>query len=150
MPGRRKAFAEMVRTNQLGIRLGEIHPQLRDTNPKDLLPDKALDKIMARHTVGLVDPLLDDQISPADRLNDGLPQSLASCVRAYGLRHFKIKVTGHLDHDLDRLEQIARILQGEAKSDYRFSLDGNEQFKSLADFRAFGRPRNGANVCANS
>jgi len=132
-----KPFAEMVRTNQLGIRLGEIHPQLRDKSPGDLLPVKPLDQITARHTVGLVDPLLDDQISPADRLKDGLPQSLAGCIRAYGLRHFKIKVTGHLDHDLDRLEQIARILQQEAQADYRFSLDGNEQFKSLADFRAF-------------
>ncbi|MBI2946806.1 MAG: hypothetical protein HYY23_04110 [Verrucomicrobia bacterium] len=132
-----KPFAEMVRTNQLGIQLSDIHPPLRDKNPGDVLPPKPLDRITLRHTVGLVDPLLDEHIEPANRLNDGLPQSFAACVKAYGLRHFKIKVSGHLDHDLDRLEQLARILQRDANPEYKFSLDGNEQFKSLADFRAF-------------
>ncbi|MBI4658379.1 MAG: hypothetical protein HY735_05970 [Verrucomicrobia bacterium] len=132
-----RPFAEMVRTNRLGIRLGEIHAALRAKAPADLLPDRPLERITIRHTVGLVDPLLDDHIQAADRLHDGLPQSLAASIRLYGLRHFKIKVTGHLDHDLDRLEQIARLLEQGAKPDYRFSLDGNEQFKTLADFRTF-------------
>ncbi|MBM3836960.1 MAG: hypothetical protein FJ398_03175 [Verrucomicrobia bacterium] len=132
-----KPFHEMARSNRLGLRLGEIHAPLREKNPGDFLPPKPLDRITLRHTVGLVDPLLDEHIEPANRLQDGLPQSFAACVRTYGLRHFKIKVSGHLDHDLDRLEQLARILQREAHPEYKFSLDGNEQFKSLADFRVF-------------
>lgn len=132
-----RPFAEMLRTNQLGIQLSEIHAPLRDKIPGDFLPVKPLDRIILRHTVGLVDPLLDEHIAAANRLHDGLPQSLAACTKAYGLRHFKIKVSGHLDHDLDRLEQIARILQRDANPEYKFSLDGNEQFKSLEDFRAF-------------
>ena len=135
--GAGRPFSEMARTNQLGIRLGEIHAPLRDKNPGDFLPPKPLDRITLRHTVGLVDPLLDEHIEPANRLNDGLPQSFEACVKTYGLRHFKIKISGHLDHDLDRLEQLARILLREAHPEYQFSLDGNEQFKSLADFRAF-------------
>ena len=132
-----QSFSEMLRANRLGIRLGEIHAALNGKSPADFLPAKPLERITLRHTVGLVDPLLDEHIEPGNRLNDGLPQSLAACVQAYGLRHFKIKVSGHLDHDLNRLEQIARILQREANPEFRFSLDGNEQFKSLADFRAF-------------
>ena len=130
-------FAELLRTNRLGIRLGEIHSSLRDTEPGDFLPEVPLGQIIVRHTIGLVDRLRDEDIPADDRLNDGLPQSLVACIEAYHLRHFKIKVTGHLDPDLDRLEQIADVLNQNATSDYRFSLDGNEQFKSLADFRGY-------------
>ncbi|MBM3833204.1 MAG: hypothetical protein FJ403_08010 [Verrucomicrobia bacterium] len=130
-------FAEALRTNRLGVRLGDIHVSLQNRAPSDFLAAKPLDEVILRHTVGLVDPLVDQHIAAGSKLNDGLPQSLAACIKAYDLRHFKIKVTGHLDHDLDRLDQIARVLEVEAKPDYRFSLDGNEQFKSLTDFRSF-------------
>jgi hypothetical protein len=117
--------------------LEAIHPSLRNTSPIDFLPKRPLEEVIARHTVGLADPLQDESIAAKDKLNDGLPQSLAACLRTYGLCHFKIKVTGHLDHDLDRLEQIARILEAGAASDYKFTLDGNEQFHSLAHFRTY-------------
>src|SRR5207245_6817578 len=62
---------------------------------------------------------------------------LAECIRAYGLRHFKIKVSGAVESDVDRLCRLAEIIESHAPADYAFSLDGNEQFRSLADFRAF-------------
>jgi L-alanine-DL-glutamate epimerase-like enolase superfamily enzyme len=130
-------FAELLGTNRFGVRLNQIHPALGELAPGDFLSTPPLERIILRHTVGLVDPLRDEHIPSESKLSDGLPQSLAACIKAYDLRHFKIKVTGHLDHDLDRLEQIAEVLGQEAKADYRFSLDGNEQFKSLADFRSF-------------
>ena len=37
----------------------------------------------------------------------------------------------------DRLGRIAAILDRTAPADYAFSLDGNEQFKSLETFREF-------------
>ncbi len=130
-------FSTMIRTNRLGLQLEEIHPRLRGCSAADYLPAQPLDQIIVRHTVGLSDPLLDEHIPAENRLEDGLPQSLAASIRAYGLRHFKIKVTGRADHDLDRLEQIARLVERAAPVDYRFSLDGNEQFDSLTGFRAF-------------
>jgi L-alanine-DL-glutamate epimerase-like enolase superfamily enzyme len=130
-------LAEMQRTNRLGVQLGEIHPSLQRASPSDFLPKEPLPQITLRHTVGLVDPLRDEDIPGESRLQDGLPQSFQACIQAYGLRHFKIKVTGKLDQDLGRLEQIARIIQETASSEFRFSLDGNEQFHSVGAFREF-------------
>lgn len=135
--GVEKPFGQVVRSGELGLRLGDIHSQLAGVQPADLLPPKPLDRFLARHTVGLADPLTDEQIPPSERLADGLPQSLEACIRHYGLRHFKIKVNGNLESDLERLTQIADSIVKTAPSDFAFSLDGNEQFKTLADFRAF-------------
>lgn len=130
-------FWQMLAQNRLGVRLAAIHPDLKGSAPSNFLPRTPLERITARHTIGLADPLLDDQISPDSRVTDGLPQSLAASIQAYGLKHFKIKVTGHLDHDLDRIEQIARVVTENAGANFRFSIDGNEQFKSISDFREF-------------
>lgn len=132
-----KPFHELVHRNLLGIDLGSVHPELKGIEPGSLLPAKPLQHIIARHTVGLADPLTDVDIPAAERLNDGLPQSLEACIRAYGLRHFKLKVNGTLEQDIDRLQRIARILEAHAPGDYAFTLDGNEQFKSLGDFHIF-------------
>ena len=130
-------FWKMLVENQFGVRLGEIHPSLGGQSPSAFLPGQPLEQITIRHTVGLADPLQDQDIPPENRLNDGLPQSLSSCIQGYGLKHFKIKVTGHLDNDLDRLQQIASIVSGRVREDCQFSLDGNEQFKSISEFRNF-------------
>jgi hypothetical protein len=132
-----KTFAQMLRENVFRINLEEIHPTLRGKEPSDLLPKAPLSKVLVRHTVGLADPLTDADIAPNERLNDGLPQSLDACIRAYGLRHFKIKVNGDLPQDTERLSRIATIVQKHASLEFAFSLDGNEQFKSLVDFREF-------------
>src|SRR5262245_19378287 len=130
-------FWRMLGENRLGIRLGDLHPALKTQAPADVLPCKPLDKIIARHTIGLADPLEEGDIAPAERLDDGLPQSLAACIQAYGLRHFKIKVNGHIDRDLERLTRVAAVIAAHAPSDFAFSLDGNEQFRSVNDFMVF-------------
>src|SRR5262249_22723877 len=103
----------------------------------EYLPDRPLRRITARHTVGLADPLTDEEIAAGERLDDGLPQSLAACIRAYGLRHFKVKVSGRLDHDRERLARIAAVVEAHALRDFAFSLDGKEQCLAVAKFRAF-------------
>jgi hypothetical protein len=132
-----QSFARMLSSNRLGIRLGEIHPALAGLTPADLLPQSPRAQILARHTVGLADPLLDDDIAPAERLDDGLPQALAACIQTYGLRHFKIKVSGAVESDVERLQRLAEVIETYAPADYAFSLDGNEQFRTLPEFRAF-------------
>jgi hypothetical protein len=127
-----RPFDELLRENAFG---GWRNP---DSLPVgEWLPPAPLRRIIVRHTVGLADPLTDDDIVPEERLDDGLPQSLVSCIRAYGLRHFKVKVHGTFDRDLDRLRRVAAVLDAHAPKDYAFSLDGNEQFHTLADFRSF-------------
>ncbi len=132
-----KPFHEAVRSNALGVDLGSLHPELRGQQPGDLLPSKPLPRVMARHTVGLADPLADGDIPEGERLDDSLPQSLEACIRAYGLKHFKLKVGGQVDADVERLKRIAAIIEQYAPQDYAFTIDGNEQFKSLADFHQF-------------
>jgi len=130
-----ETFADALRSNRLGIRLDAIHPELAGLNPADLLPERPLERVIVRHTVGLIDPLTDDEIDPADRQTDGLPHSLAQNIDAYGLTHFKLKIGGDVAGDRARLAAIAQLLE-ERGIDYRFTLDGNEQYRSVADFRA--------------
>ena len=86
--------------------------------------------IEARHTVGLVDAIT--TISPADRVNDGLPETLREVVQAYGHRYFKLKVAGNIEADLARLTEIAAVLDAELSTPYFTSLDGNEQYSDAA------------------
>lgn len=134
---RKTDFASALRSGSLGLRPGDIHDELRAFEAGNAFPENPLDSFIARHTVGLADPLTDDEIAPAERLDDGLAQSLAACIRRYGLRHFKLKVNGNLEGDLERLERIAAVIREHAPAEFAYSLDGNEQFKSLEDFRAF-------------
>jgi hypothetical protein len=134
---RQQSFAEAVREDSLGVLIGTIHPLPRGWPPAMLLPEKPSTRIIARHTVGLADPLTDADIAPAERLDDGLPQSLEACIRAYDLRHFKIKICGQLDRDRERVQAIAAIVQRLAPDDFAFSLDGNEQFHDLNAFRDY-------------
>ena len=127
-------FAVALRANPLGIRLDAIHPELAGFAPADLLPQKPLERVIVRHTVGLIDPLTDEEIGAAERKSDGLPQSLAANIDVYGLTHFKLKIGGDVDADRARLAAIARLLE-ERGIDYTFTLDGNEQYRSVADFR---------------
>jgi L-alanine-DL-glutamate epimerase-like enolase superfamily enzyme len=133
----RASFAQLVQSNALGIDLGRIHPELKGTEPRKWLPARPLSSIILRHTVGLLDPLTEDGIPEGERLEDGLPQSLEAGIQAYGLRHFKIKVNGVPDVDLQRVREVAQVITRLAPRDYGFSLDGNEQFKSVDAFRAF-------------
>ena len=81
--------------------------------------------IAARHTVGLVDP-----IAGKGALGDGLPETLEEIVARYGHRWFKLKVGGNASEDVDRLTQIAAVLDRSA-APYQASLDGNEQYEDI-------------------
>jgi len=86
--------------------------------------------IALRHTVGLADALTPDEV--VQRLDDGLPESLAEVIDTYKPDYFKLKVSGDPDTDLERLIAIAALL--EQRPDYRITLDGNEQFESPERF----------------
>jgi hypothetical protein len=84
--------------------------------------------IDARHTVGLVDPIGAGDI--AERVDDGLPETLEEVVARYGHRYFKLKIGGDLGADLERLAAIAAVLDRMTPS-YHASLDGNEQYDDV-------------------
>jgi hypothetical protein len=79
--------------------------------------------IAARHTIGL-----------ADALDDGSPDALAALVTRHGHRHFKVKLRGDVDADVERVTRIAAVL--DRLPAYAVTLDGNEQFADVGSLRA--------------
>lgn len=129
-------FHRLLKHNAFRVDLGKLYPELVDSQPSDYLPNDPLSRIVCRHTVGLADPMVESDIDSSERLEDGLPQSLAASARAYGLRELKIKISGDIEQDAERLSELAAMADAEMPEDYRFSLDGNEQFSAAADFAA--------------
>jgi L-alanine-DL-glutamate epimerase-like enolase superfamily enzyme len=128
------SFAQLVRSEDLGIVPAHVHARLADLSVRDWLPATPTTSVFVRHTVGLGDPLLAAEIQPSERLNDGFPQALEEYVERTGTRYFKVKVSNRLDWDLDRLRTIAALVQRRRGDDYRLTLDGNEQYHSAAEF----------------
>jgi hypothetical protein len=101
-----------------------------------MVPDKPLDRIALRHTIGLLDPITDADIK--EPVGDGLPESLEQVVRHYKAKFFKLKISKDAAASQERLRQIASVLDSQA-GDYRATLDGNEQFYDMEEFAQFIR-----------
>jgi L-alanine-DL-glutamate epimerase-like enolase superfamily enzyme len=110
------SFYDAVRRNVVGLELPAAF--LEGLSPRD--------RIAARHTVGLVDPIT----SVEHRVNDGLPETLEEVVARYGHRWYKLKVGGDAKADVERLAAIASVLD-RIPDGYRASLDGNEQYEDV-------------------
>jgi hypothetical protein len=110
------SFYDAVRKNIVGLELPAAF--LEGLHPAD--------RIAARHTVGLVDPIT----SVEHRVNDGLPETLDEVVARYGHRWFKLKVGGDAKADVERLSAIASVLD-RISEPYHASLDGNEQYENV-------------------
>lgn len=100
------------------------------------LPLLSPSHVWLRHTVGLADRIFASDPGPSPA--DGLPETLENAIAHYGLRYLKIKLSGQLDADLERLARIASLLQAQA-GDYRVTLDGNETFASAEALGQFWR-----------
>ncbi len=131
------SFSEALRSNAFGIRLDELHPELGGYVPGELLPAEPLSRLTVRHTIGLSDWLTEDEIQPGERAADGLPESLEASIDEYGLTHFKIKISGEASADIERLKRVAAVLERSVPSGYAYTLDGNEQFSTVSQFRSF-------------
>jgi len=126
-------FAGAVRENALAIEWGAVHAELSG-GEVDFLPAAPLGSILARHTVGLTDPLTVAEIPAGERVLDGLPQALEECVARYGLTHFKIKLGGDIARDRARMRALADQLERSVPG-CAFTLDGNENYREVAPFR---------------
>ena len=126
-----RSFAAMISSNAPGIIATELTPDISDVQLQPFLANlKPAATIDLRHTVGLVDPLTAADRPAADRVNDGLPETLEEVVSYYRGRYYKLKVGGDIRADLDRLSRIASVLDAGA-GDYRVTLDGNEQYDDV-------------------
>ena len=122
-------FHELIRRNLAGIQVTPLTPDLAGFDLDAFVAAlRPAEKIAARHTVGLVDPITADDAH--DAVGDGLPETLEEVVSTYGHRWFKLKVAGNVDADVARLLRIAQVLD-RIDGGYRSTLDGNEQYDSI-------------------
>lgn len=127
-------FATAVREGLLGINLGQIYDELDGERPEVLLPDDPLRETALRHTVGLTDPLVNDDLEPDKQLHDNLPQTLAEYIEKDGVSRFKVKLSSDADRDIERLQRIFEIVT-DRLNEFAFTLDANEGYASAAAFR---------------
>ncbi len=122
-------FHEAMRGNRAGLRATDLCPDLAGFDFDAFLAGlQPATQIAARHTVGLVDPII--RADQTERVGDGLPETLEEVVAAYGHRWFKLKVGGDVDADMRRLTRIAAVLDC-IDGGYRSTLDGNEQYEGV-------------------
>jgi hypothetical protein len=132
---RQMSFAAAINANLPAID-ASLTPDLQDFDlPAFLRQLRPAPEIAARHTVGLLDPLIASDIR--QRPADDLPVSLDEVIARYGHRHFKLKLSGVVSDDVARMADIARVL--DALPQYQVTLDGNEQFADVDAIRAFCR-----------
>lgn len=133
----REPLHRVVAGDGLGLRLGDVYAALRGGPAGHGLPAAPLGRCFVRHTVGLGDALTPADIIDDDRADDGLPQDVASSIRAYGLRYFKVKLSGTPARDLARLGTLLRLLASDTDGRWFATLDGNENFADFPAFRDF-------------
>lgn len=130
-----RSVYEMTRENRLGIQAGEIHRALEGVRIGGDLPQSPRTRIHVRHTVGPADVLTSDDLPTANRIGDGLPETLEENIDRYGIRFFKVKTSGNITADLARLERVWDVLPKEPET--TVTLDANEAFNDLALFAEF-------------
>ncbi|MCF3932694.1 mandelate racemase [Acuticoccus sp. M5D2P5] len=118
-----------ARANRFGL-TAALTPDLGDFDLDAFLATLSpAGTIHARHTVGLVDPITAADLPADKRVDDGLPETLEEVIATYGVTHFKLKVGGDLEADIERLTAIAAAL--DHLPSYRATLDGNEQYRDV-------------------
>lgn len=118
----------LLGANVAGFDPGRWDPALASFKTGAFLASRQpLQTVIARHTIGMTDPLTEADLAGQHYPRDGLPVTLEQVIARYGVDHFKIKVRGDIDADLDRLRSIAAVID-RVPGDYRVTLDGNEQF----------------------
>jgi len=125
------SFYDAIQTNFVGIQPTASIPELSRFDMKAFLGGlKPADRIYARHTVGLSDPISGSADGERARINDGLPETLEEVVSFYGNIYFKLKLCGEIEADLARLTSIALLLD-RMLDEYHVTLDGNEQYQEI-------------------
>ena len=123
--------ADAVARNLPGVAVTDLTPDLAPYDLDGFLASLRMSpSIQVRHTVGLADP-----IAGGGAVDDGLPNTLAEVIDAYGHRAFKLKLGGEVASDVARLREVASVLD-RIGDPYRVTLDGNEQYDEMAGVEA--------------
>ena len=123
---------QALQDNLLGIDLERIDCELTGMDVRSLFRGEPRTRIEVRHTVGSFDPLTAEDVADDVVIRDALPVTLEECIDVYGLRCFKVKISGDPDHDLKRLERIWEIVP--KAHEPIITLDANEAYEDLEAF----------------
>ncbi|HXX83257.1 MAG TPA: mandelate racemase [Casimicrobiaceae bacterium] len=127
----RVPFHTAIKSNLVGFDAAAVAPDLAGFDSNALLAGCApRDSIALRHTIGLLDAIGGHSRQAAD----GLPELLEEVIAAHSPTWFKLKLSGDVAADLQRLVEIASVLDG--MPSYKVTLDGNEQFEDVAGIAA--------------
>ena len=130
------SFAAGMRANVGGMAQHAVVPDLAGFDFGAMLASLTPSRRMhARHTVGLVDPIT--AADQAERVDDGLPETVEEVAATYRHAWWKLKVGGNVAADVDRLCRIASVL--DRLHGYHVSLDGNEQYEDAEGVLALWR-----------
>jgi hypothetical protein len=125
------SFFDAAHRNAFGLSDSPVAPDLQGWDwPAWLATLRPLREIEARHTIGLLDELDAVRYDAHD-----LPVSLRAVIERHGHLSFKVKLGGDPDADLVRLREVLAVLDATA-GDYRYTLDGNEQYGSVDALQA--------------
>jgi hypothetical protein len=127
----------MLVRDDLGIVPERIHPELAGCAVAEAVGAAPSDELAIRHTVGLSDPIFDEDVATGDRVDDGLPESIEAWLDTTPIHFIKAKIFGEWERDADRLTRLAGLLAAKAPPDYAVSLDGNENFASAEELSAW-------------
>ena len=130
-----RPLATLLADGTITVDGGRVPDAPSESALREVLRAVPRDNVHARHTVGMADPLTRADVRKP--LGDGLPESLEEDIEYYGITHFKIKVGDDVAKDIERLNAIRAIVTAKSSPDFRFTLDGNEQFVEVETFRAF-------------
>jgi len=133
----RLPFHEIVRSNAIGMIPESIHTELAGLTLAECIPKKPTETIAVRHTVGFADPIRDDELNEAVPNGDTIPRTVEGWIRDSGVRYFKIKISGDIDADAQRLETLATLFDAQCPDGYHVTLDGNEQFAGLDSLKSW-------------
>jgi len=123
-------FVEAMRANMPGIEAEAIAPDLAGFDIAGFLSARtARNRVALRHTIGLADPLEAREMA---RPSHHAPCTLEDVIAIHRPRCFKLKLSGNVAADLNRIARVARVLDRALES-YRVTLDGNEQFHAVED-----------------
>jgi hypothetical protein len=132
----RMPFATALLNGSLGFDASRVHPELPDAGLNAFAAPSASASIAVRHTVGLSDPISDDEVT--DHPGDHLPVSLDAIIRRYGVTHFKVKTAGDLTADIARLREVVALTAVHGIDPW-FTIDGNESMRTAEHLVSWGQ-----------
>jgi L-alanine-DL-glutamate epimerase-like enolase superfamily enzyme len=119
-----------------------LGPEFRGEYAGRYVAERPKARMPMYHLVGAVDPITEADI--AQRIGDGLPETLPEWIDHNGLTHLKVKLNGEdLDWDVDRVVRVDRAAaETQARrrvEEWAYSLDFNERAPNVGYLLEFIR-----------